>query len=109
LAKQFAAGDTFGLIDRTGVVRFAQVGYGGGDETVWAENIDLMLADKPPAAEGIDRERLKVGDPFPAVVLPSLQSSKPMELVGKGDKLTFRDDEGKESQPKGAIFFFSRY
>lgn len=108
-AKKLAAGDSFGLIDGKGVVRFAQVGYGAGDENTWAENVELMLADKPPAKEGVDRERLKVGDSFPAVVLPSLKNGKSMQLVGEGGKLVFRDDEGKETRPKAAVGFFSRY
>lgn len=109
IAKKFAAGDTFGLIDYKGIVRFAQVGYGAGDEKVWIENIDAMLSGKPPLTETIERERLKVGDPFPAVVLPSLHTSEPMELVGAGGKLVFRGHDGKEMRPKGVMFFFSRY
>lgn len=109
LAREFAAGDTFALIDGEGIVRFAQVGYGAGDEKIWAESVEAMLAGKTPVHETVDRERLKAGDPFPAVVLPSLRNGKPMELVGKGDRLTFRDDAGRESQPKGAVGFFSRY
>ncbi len=109
LAKQFAAGDTFALIDNQGVVRFTQVGYGAGDERVWEENIERMLAGALPAKEGIDRQRLKVGDPFPAIVLPSLRNGKPMELTGKDGKLVFQDEDGKETHPKGVLFFFSRY
>lgn len=109
LVKQFAAGDTFALIDGKGVVRFAQVGYGAGDEKVWEENIERMLAGKMPTKEGIDRERLKVGDPFPAIVLPSLSTGKPMELTGKDGKLVFQDEDGKKASPKGVLFFFSRY
>lgn len=109
LAKQFAAGDTFGLVDRQGVVRFAQVGYGVGDEKTWTENVERLLAGEPVAKEGVDRERLKAGDPFPAIVLPDLRSGKPMELVGKDGKLLFRGADGKETRPKGAVGFFSRY
>lgn len=109
IAKKFAAGDTFGLIDHAGVVRFAQVGYGAGDEKVWTESIDALLDGKPPEKETIDRERLKAGDPFPAIVLPSLHTGKSMELVGADGKLVFRDSDDKETRPKGVLFFFSRY
>jgi hypothetical protein len=109
LAKAFAAGDTFALIDAKGVVRFAQVGYGAGDEDTWAENVEAMLADQPPAKEGVDREPLRVGDRFPAVALPSLRSGKAMALIGKGDALVFRGEDGKEARPKAAVGFFSRY
>lgn len=109
LAKQFAAGDTFGLIDAKGIIRFAQVGYGAGDEKVWAEAVEQMLAGKAPTADGVDRERLKVGDSFPAITLPSLRTDKPMALVGKGGRLVFRSEDGKETRPLGTIFFFSRY
>jgi len=109
LAQQFAAGDTFALIDRRGVVRFAQVGYGAGDEDLWAENVERMLAGEAPSKETVDRERLRTGDRWPAVTLPVLRSGKPMELVSQGGQLLFRDDEGKETQPKAAVGFFSRY
>ena len=109
LAGKFAAGDTLGLIDADGLVRFAQVGYGKGDEKVWEENIDQMIAGRPPVTEGVDRERLKTGDSFPAVVLPSLHSGKPMSLTGRNGRLVFRDDTGRETQPRGVLFFFSRY
>jgi len=109
LAKEFAAGDSLALVDSGGMVRFAQVGYGVGDEKLWIEGIESMLAGKLPAKTGVDRERLAVGDPFPAVVLPSLGSGKTMELTGKGETLVFRDDAGKEARPKAAVGFFSRY
>ncbi|HWL94880.1 MAG TPA: redoxin domain-containing protein [Phycisphaerae bacterium] len=109
LASKFAAGDTFGLIDGKGVVRFAQVGYGAGDEKVWIENIEAMLAGKPPVNETIEREPLRVGDSFPAIVLLSLAKGKPMELVGADGKLVFRGEDGKELRPKSVLFFFSRY
>jgi hypothetical protein len=32
-----------------------------------------------------------------------------MTLAGEGDRLVFRDDDGKESHPKAAIGMFSRY
>lgn len=109
LAKQFAAGDTFGLIDAKGIIRFAQVGYGAGDEKVWTDAVEKMLAGKAPTADGVDRERLKVGDSFPAVTLPSLRTDKPMALVGKGGRLVYRSEDGKETKPLCTIFFFSRY
>jgi len=109
IATQFAAGDTLGIVDQTGVVRFAQVGFGKGDESLWAKAIDELLAGKAVSKSGVDRERLAVGDRFPAVELPSLMSGKPMALVGRDGRLAFRDENGKETQPKGAVGFFSRY
>lgn len=109
VAREFAAGDTFALIDAAGIVRFAQVGYGNGDEKTWTDSVEAMLAGRSPAQQTIERDRLRVGDPFPAVVLPSLRNGKPMELAGQGDKLIFRDDEGHETRPRCAVGFFSRY
>ncbi len=109
IAKQFAAGDTLGIVDRTGVVRFAHIGFSKGDEALWGAALEELLAGKPVTKATVDRERLAVGDRFPAVELPSIQSSKPMGLVGEDGRLTFRNEAGKETQPKGAVGFFSRY
>lgn len=109
IAKQFAAGDTLGIADKSGVIRYAQVGFGKGDEELWAEALEELLAAKPVTKSTTSRERLAVGDPFPAVELPSIQSGKPLALVGKDGRLTFRDEQGKETQPKAAVGFFSRY
>ena len=109
LARQFAAGDTFALVDATGVIRFAQVGFGAGDDDAWRAAADEMLAGKPPTKSTIDRERLKPGDSFPAVKLPALVSDKPMEMAGRNGRLVFIGEDGKEARPMAAIGFFSRY
>jgi peroxiredoxin len=109
IAKQSAAGDSLGIADKSGVVRYAQVGFGKGDEALWATAIEELLAGKPVSKTTVSRERLAVGDRFPAVELPSLVSQKPIALVGKGGRLTFRDEQGGETNPKAAVGFFSRY
>lgn len=109
IARQFAAGDTLGIADATGIVRFAQVGFGEGDQGLWEQALDELVAGRPVTKAGVDRERLAVGDSMPAVKLPSLRNDKPMSLGVEGGKLVFRDDGGKESRPKAVIFFFSRY
>lgn len=109
IAKHFAAGDTLGIADATGIVRFAQVGFGEGDQKLWEQALDELVAGKPVTKAGVDRERLAVGDSMPAIRLPSLRNDKPMSLVGEAGRLVFRDDGGKESRPKAVIFFFSRY
>jgi hypothetical protein len=109
LAKQFSAGDTLGIIDGHGVVRFAQVGYGAGDERLWLDTIEALRAGEPVRETSVDRDRLAIGDRLPAVKLPSLRSGKPMALVGQEGRLAFRDDSGKETHPKAAVGFFSRY
>jgi peroxiredoxin len=109
LAKQFAAGDTMAIADSRGVVRFAQVGYGQGDEKTWRENIELLVAGKPPKSATIPRESLGVGDRLPAIELPSLISGKPLALTGEGGRLTYRDETGRLLHPKAAIGMFSRY
>lgn len=109
LARQFAAGDTLGIIDEQGLVRFAQVGYGDGDERLWFDAVEALRSGKPVKETGIDRDRLAIGDHLPAIKLPSLRSGKVMALIGKEGRLTFRDDSGKETHPKAAVGFFSRY
>lgn len=108
-ASRFAAGDTLGITDANGIVRFAQVGYGEGDAEWWQRALDELLAGGKVSKPGIDRERLAVGDRMPAIHLPSLRADKPMSLAGEGDHLVFRDEAGGESRPKAAIGFFSRY
>jgi len=109
IAKQFAAGDTLGIADKSGVIRYAQVGFGKGDEELWAAALEELLAGKPVTNSTTSRERLAIGDRFPAVELASIQSGKAIALIGKDGRLTFRDDQGKETQPKAAVGFFSRY
>ena len=109
LAKKFGAGDAFAIADKAGVVRFAQAGYGQGDEKLWREDIGLMLEGKPVAKETMDRKALEAGDRLPPVELDSLPTGKPLVLNGEGGKLTFRDEAGTVSHPPAAIVFFSRY
>lgn len=109
IATQFAAGDTLGIADHAGIIRFAQVGFGQGDEALWVAALENLLASEPVAKAGVERARLAAGDRFPAVELPSLVDAKPMALIGKDGRLTFRDGAGKETPVKGAVGFFSRY
>src|SRR5947199_377475 len=84
-------------LDPKGVVRFAQVGYGQGDEKVWREDVGRLLAGKPVAHKTITRQRLRVGERLPVIELPSVRTGKAMGLTGAGGRLTFRDDAGKVS------------
>jgi len=108
-AKTFAAGDALYIADNRGVIRFSQAGYGGGDEKLWRENIDLLLAGKPVAKETTERENLNVGDRLPTIELNSLMSGAKIALTGKDGRLTFTDENGKSIQPKAAVGLFSRY
>ena len=108
LANQFARGDTLAIVDSRGTVRFAQVGYGKGDEKIWQENVKVLLAGKPVRESTIARNRLGVGDELPAIRLNSLLTGKPMALTGEVGRLTFRDENGKIFHPKAAVGFFSR-
>lgn len=109
IAQQFAAGDTLGIADKSGIIQYAQVGFGKGDEVLWASALEEILAGKAVTNSTTTRERLAVGDRFPTVELPSIQTGKPIALMGKNGRLIFRDDQGKETQPKAAVGFFSRY
>jgi peroxiredoxin len=108
-ARQFAAGDTLAITDRQATVRFAQVGYGKGDEVVWRTGIKLLLDGKPLAQKTVSRQGLKVGDRLPAIELQSLLTDKLIALTGQDGRLTFRDEEGKVIYPKAAIGMFSRF
>lgn len=107
--KPLAGGDTMAIADAAGVVRFAQVGYGGGDEAVWQKNIALLAAGKPVAEETVERGRLKAGDPIFAIKFDSVATGKPIALSGEGGRLTFRNEAGEVTRPKAAVGFFSRY
>ncbi|MEW6250984.1 MAG: redoxin domain-containing protein [Planctomycetota bacterium] len=109
IARQFAAGDTLGIMDAQGVVRFAQVGYGEGDAKFWERAVEELLAGKDVTKTGVERERLAVGDRLPAIHLASLRTGKPIALVGEGNQLVFRGDDGKGNRPKAAVGMFSRY
>lgn len=109
LATLFAAGDSLYITDDHGTVRFSQAGFGNGDERLWHEDIDLLLAGKPVAKETTERENLKVGDRLPTVKLKSLMTGEQMSLTGKDGHLTFTDAKGKSVQPKAAVGLFARY
>jgi hypothetical protein len=106
---RLGAGDASVLADAGGVVRFAQVGFGLGDEVDWAEAADAVLDGRAPAKATVGRRRLVVGETVPSVELPSLHSDRPMTLAVEGGSLVFRGDDGKAVRPKAAIGFFSRY
>lgn len=109
IAKKFAAGDTLGIADSKCIIRFAQVGFGEGDQMLWQQALDELVAGKAVSKDGVDRERLAVGDSVPTIMLPSLRNEKPMSLASEDGKLIFRDETGKETRPKAVLFFFSRY
>lgn len=109
LANRFAAGDSMGIVDARGVIRFAQVGYADGDERLWQEAIEAIRSGGEVAKTGVDRDRLAVGDLMPAIRLPSLRSGNPMALIGDSGRLAFQDESGKTQHPKAAVGFFSRY
>jgi hypothetical protein len=102
-------GDACAIADQSGVVRFAQAGFGDGDQALWSEVFGALLSGRPSPHATVARERFKAGDVFPAVRLPSLRTGRPMEYAGIDGKLRFTDEDGKETHPKAAIFFFSRY
>jgi len=104
-----AAGDALGIADASGRLRFAQAGFGEGDEKLWREALEALLAGREPPRATVARERLKAGDRFPSVSLPSLRSGKTMSLTGADGRLLFVDDAGRATKPKAALFFFSRY
>ena len=79
------------------------------DRLLLGDAIESMLAGNEPDKSGVDRERLAVGDSFPAVILPDQRTGKPMELAARGDRLVFRDHTGTETPIAGAVGFFSRY
>jgi peroxiredoxin len=114
LAKQFAAGDALAIADDRGVVRFAQVGYGAGDEKVWREGLERLLAGRPVAQQTVARRRLRAGDRLPLIELPSVTTGRTMSLTGAAGRLTFREEGGQVPSPPGAhpraaVGFFSRY
>jgi peroxiredoxin len=109
IAERFAAGDTLGILDSCGTVRFAQVGYGQGDKKVWERVIRELLAGRPVVQQTVSRNRLNVGDRLPAIRLNSLLTGAPMALTGEGGRLTFRDEMGRLTHPKAAVGMFSRF
>lgn len=109
LADRFSRGDTTLIADAKGVVRYSQVSFREGDEKTFKQRIEGLLVDKGGTAGRGDRKELAVGDEFPSLKLPSLMSGKPGSLSVEGGKLTYRDESGKESRPKVAVGFFSRY
>lgn len=108
-AAEPGAGDALAIVDGSGTVRYAQVGYGEGDEELWREAVERLLSGRPVERTTTSRERLKAGDRFPAIELSSVRTGKPMALVGEDSRLVFRDDQGKRESPRAALFFFSRY
>lgn len=108
-AGRLAAGDTLYVADEHGAVRFSQPGYGSGDEKLWRETIDLLLAGKPVVKETSERENLKVGDRLPTVRLDSLMNGGEMSLTGSDGHLTFTDASGSSIRPRAAVGLFARY
>lgn len=109
IAKGFAGGDALYIADDRGVVQFSQAGYGSGDEKLWHDNIDLLLAGKPVAKTTAERKNLNVGDRLPTVELDSLTTGERISLMGKDGRLTFTDTKGRTVHPKAAVGFFSRF
>lgn len=102
-------GDACAIADQAGVVRFAQAGFGEGDQTLWNDVFEALLAGHPSPHATVARERFKAGDLFPAIRLTSLRTGRPMEYASVDGKIRFTDEDGKQTSPKAAIFFFSRY
>lgn len=104
-----AAGDATRILDRTGVVRFAQAGYGKGDEQRWQQALRALAAGRPVAEATSDRQVLRVGDRMPVIDLPALMEDGRMALRGREGRLVFEGSDGREIRPAAAVGFFSRY
>jgi len=109
IGRDFAGGDSLYITDGAGAIRFSQRGYASGDEALWQDNIDLLLAGKPVVKTTTERKNLNVGDPFPAVELDSLMTGDKLSLTGTDGHLTFTDAKRKSVQPRAAIGLFARY
>jgi hypothetical protein len=107
--EKAVGGDACAIADHAGTVRFAQAGFGEGDQALWREVFEALLAGRPSPHATVARERLKAGDNFPAITLPSLRTGRPMEYASIDGKIRFTNEDGKQTSPNGAIFFFSRY
>ncbi len=109
IAKDFAGGDALYIADDHGVVQFSQAGYGSGDEELWHEDIDSLLAGKPVAKTTAERKNLNVGDLLPTVELALLTTGERISVTGKDGRLTFTDAKREAVHPKAAVGFFSRF
>lgn len=103
------AGDASAITDGKGIVRFAQAGFGEGDQKLWREVLDAVLAGRPSPHETVSRKRLQTNDRFPSISLPSLRTGRPMSLSGAGGQLVFKSEDGATTKPSAVLFFFSRY
>jgi len=109
IANALARGDATVIADAKGVVRYTQVGFQPEDVAVWRTNLERLRAGEGVATRGSGRERIAVGDAFPAVRLPGLRDGQPMVLAVQDGRLTLVDGSGKKAHPKAAVGFFSRY
>lgn len=107
--RALAAGDASMIADGTGTLRFTQVGFAAGDEELWREVLDALLAGHESPHESVTRRRLKAGDRFPSISLDSLTSGKPTSLRARDGRLELLDDRGATTKPRAVLFFFSRY
>ncbi|HEX6811605.1 MAG TPA: redoxin domain-containing protein [Planctomycetota bacterium] len=108
-STKLAAGDATRIVDRTGVIRFAQAGFGDGDQRTWREAISALLDGREVKATAPARAVLKAGDRMPVIELPALIGDGKLALRGTEGGLAFEDTQDRVTRPSAAVGFFSRY
>jgi hypothetical protein len=108
-STKLAAGDATRIVDRTGVIRFAQAGFGDGDQRTWRDAIQALIDGREVTATAPARAVLKAGDRMPVIELPALIGDGKLALRGTEGGLAFEDTQGRVTRPSAAVGFFSRY
>lgn len=108
-ATRWGRGDPTYIVDRSGRVAYAQVGFHPSDPELWSKVAEDLAAGRSPRATHPEREVLKDGERFPAVTLPDLETGKPMTLATNEHGRLYFERDGERKPWRAAIGFFSRY
>jgi hypothetical protein len=107
-AERWSRGDPTYVVDRSGRVVYAQVGFHPSDVAGWSSALDAVLAGRPVERDGPERPALRAGERMPRIELPDLVTGRTTMIDTRDGELVLERD-GETRTFRAAIGFFSRY
>lgn len=107
--RHWGRGDAFYIIDSSGLVVFAQIGFKSSDPESWGYVIEDLIGKRPNLITEAKRKRFQVGDTLPSIALPSIADGSPISLAFADNKLSLSMLGAKKRNYRASIGFFSRF
>ena len=108
-ADHWGRGDSMYVVDRRGMVSYAQVGFHPSDIERWQAVLDDLAAGRIARFSGPERDGLVVGEAFPVIELPLVDGEGTARFGLNEEGQLMVERAGERRLFRAAVGFFSRY